>query len=95
MSLSVAAGLSRDFFLIYTCSFRLLLPCWLCRFSYCNAKASAISVFRGKPDRAVGALLGARGPVVLVHGTALAGLQAQPGAGQSPAAARATAVANG
>lgn len=43
----------------------------------------------------MGALLGARGPVVLVLRTALVGLQAQPGAGQSPAAARAAAVANG
>lgn len=34
-------------------------------------------------------------PAVLVHGLALAGLQAQPGAGQSPAAARAAAVASG
>lgn len=45
-SLSIMADLSKDFLLTYTCSFRLLLPCWLCRFSYCSVKASVISVFR-------------------------------------------------
>lgn len=87
MSLSIAADLSKDFFLMYACSFRLFLPRWLCRFSYCRVTASAISVFGGKPICAAGALLGALGLVVLVHGTALAGLRAQLGASQSPAAA--------
>ena len=37
--------------------------------------------------------LGALGPVGLTHGAALAGLQAQPGVSQSPAAARTAAAA--
>jgi len=71
--------------LVHTaCSFRLVLPRWLCRFSYGSVEASAISVSSGKPVHAAGMSWGHWGRWGSRMGQLLQGCRHSPGSAKAP-----------